>query len=422
VPETASTTDDQRNTHERLDDEHQIDHERILQIARYVEGLDAQLRDHAAHLKQASDKNEQPTARVSPPVDQLQRLIEQVARIDQLLNEHVTSQARATQAENLQRERERRQMTELTHQVESIARTVEASAGRVNALVEELRRERDARAPLSFGVEEAQRSLAALNSRQTAADEQARRLGANQATVEASLDRMKSDVLRIDNASKVLDLRLGRELAEIGRIVATSREEAIEQLKPVSGLVKQVAALTSQWESVEERLVQFGVDLESQRDEAVRLETSVRTERSAFNRVAEAAEAQARRAEHSDAAIWQLTERLDGLFDQLSRLERDTQTVSQQVEEVSKRVGVVDSERVQLAESFRGFTENARGEFLARRTQSNDIEHHLVGQIQSLADRLRDHERRSNEHLRRLLDELSRQLGEVGPPAPGSVA
>lgn len=415
MPEGAVTTDDLRKALDWLDEQRQGDHDRILQIARYLEALDARFREHVSALPEPpvtapAHLPSRPDSRTTTPV---QDLIEQVARIDRVLEDHVTTQTRAAQVEASQRDRDRRQLAELAQQVEITSRTVDAFVGRVNAMAEEVRRERDARAPLGHNIEELQRSVAALNSRMMALDEHLRRLTGNQSVVDGVLDKQRSEVTRIDNSVKILDLRIGRDLGEIRQVVEQWQELATEQLKPIAGITKQLAVLSDQRDAIETRLSQLNAEIAARGDELERLDATIRSDRAAFNRISEAAELQTRRAEQSEALAWQLGERVEGLADRLARLDQETRSVDQLVEEATRRIIGVDAERGELAERLRELAEATREQFLAVQARAEVTEHRLSSAIQTLNDETRTRALVDREHLRRTVGELSRQLIEL---------
>ncbi|HEX5416735.1 MAG TPA: hypothetical protein VFZ25_13780 [Chloroflexota bacterium] len=420
MPDRAVTTDDLQKTLDWLVEQRQVDHDRIMQIARFIEALDARFRDF---LEAQANSALQPPARGpdARPSNPLQDLIEQVARLDRVVDDHVTAQIRAGQVEAAQRERDRRQLGEIAQLVETTSRATDAVVGRVTALAEEVRRERDARTPLGHGIEEIQRAVAALNSRVMALDEQTRRVGNNQSVTEGVLDKHRSEVSRLDNAVKILDLRMGRDLGEIRQVVGQWQEQAVEQLKPIAGITKQLVVLAEQRDALEARLSQVYLEVAAQRDELERLDATIRSDRTAFNRISEAAELQTRRAEQSEAVAWQLSERVEALADNLARLDRETRSVDQLVDEATRRIIGVDAERGQLAEALRALAEATHEQFLAVQSRADATEQQLASAIRTLADEARERAQVNREHLRRTVGELSRQLLELdGAPSAAS--
>lgn len=413
MAESLPSTRDYDQAIDWLVEQRREDHERLQKLARFVEGLGVEVREHAAMLARgAVDPTPEPASESRILEETVRHLIEQVARIDRGFEEHVTNQTRQTQADASQRDRERRAFGEVAQLVEALGRSMEGSTSRIAALAEEIRRERDSRAPLVQGQEEIQRAVAALGSRLSVNDEQIRRSNASQAVVEQGHDRQRNEVNRISGAVQILDLRLTRELAELRQQVEQWRDQAVEQVKPVGGLARQVVTLAEQREAAEQRLVQHQLGLDTLRDELARLEAIVRTDRAAFSRMAEAAESQARRAEDSGGAIWQLGERMNGLADRITLVAKEIESFSRGLDELVRRVSWVDDERRRVEADLTALATTIRAQHTVMVERADRIEGRLAVEVRTLAEQAESRQRLVTEHLRRTVDELALQLAE----------
>jgi chromosome segregation ATPase len=403
---------------EWLDEQRQLDHERLIQLARVVDQMRTSVRDQAATLTHVESTASSRGPADGRSGDEIGKVADRLVLVERTLSEHIESQSRMLQAEAALHDRERRQFAELTLQVEALARTIESTNGRALAVAEEVRHERDARAPLVQSIDELERGAAAVTSRIGALDQMVRRLNNLQSVFEQTEDKRWSDLSRIDQQTKLLDLRLGRELVEIRKFVDDSRATADEALKPVDLLQRMVNQLVQDLEVLQTRVVGLGQAVDELADRISVAESQARSDRSVVDRLGEALEQLSRRLETSGGNIWQLGERLGTIADDLNRLRGETRGIREQSDGLIRRLERGDDERRRID----GVSVALEAEIDSVRKVASDevvrLRERFELELEAIAAKLDARRRVGIDHLRRTIDELSEQFRELETEKP----
>jgi chromosome segregation ATPase len=330
-----------------------------------------------------------------------------------VVDEHIARQTQSTQAEAASRERDRRQLAELTQQIDQLSRALGLATSRVSALAEEIRHERDSRPPVLKEIEEIQRVQTGVATRIGSMEQMVRRMSASISVVEASDEKQRADLARVDNQVKLVDLRVTREFAEIQTGIAEWKTRFDEQTKPVDGLNRLVDQLVDQRESVQARINVIGEGVDRLSRDLIALETQAKSDRAAIQRGAESVDALTRRLEATGGTIWQAGERISGLAEQLDQLRLEIRNVDDAVDTVRRQAKMTDDnlhlvEATQLtfALDLRTLRTDARG-------WSDVIEQRLDGETTAIVSRAESRYRRSVEQLRRSADEINQQVREL---------
>jgi chromosome segregation ATPase len=412
--EVALSTTDARHFLEWLDEQRQLDHERLLLMAQTVEQLRKDVREQATAMTAVESSNiARETIETRSTDEDVLNLTDRVGRIERVLDAHIENQSRVAQAENAMRDRERRQLADTAQQVESLARTVGLSTSRVAALSEEIRHERDARAPVVHSVDELERVQTSIATRLGALEQMVRRVASTLSVVEVSDEKVQTGLARAENQIKLVDLRVTREVAEVQRIVDEWRLRVDDQIRPVDGLLRQVGQLADQRETWQARIVAIGETIDRVTQDLTAFDSQAKTDRSAIHRGAEAAEALARRLDSAAGSIWQLGERVGELSQDLDQARSDIQSANEQIEAITRRVDLAeeglqrgDATQLALALDLR----NLRTE---TRTWADSVEGRLDVDTTALAAQAEARYRLSLDHLRRSAEELNQQVREI---------
>jgi chromosome segregation ATPase len=410
---TVSITDT-RHFLEWLDEQRQLDHERLVLVVQTVDQLRKDLREQGTAITHAETMSMSRSTTESRTNEGLVvSLADQITRLDRVVTEHIATQTRTSQAENAMQERERRQLAELTQQVEGFNRTLSVSTGRVSALSEEIRHERDSRAPFTQAIDELQRVQTTVSTRVGSMEQMVRRLSGTLSVAENSDEKQRTDLARVDNMIKLVDLRVTRELSEIQRVVDEWKTRIEEQVKPVDGLTRLVGQLADQREHLQGRSLTIGETVDRIGRDLSALDAQTKSDRTAIQRGAEAIEAVSRRLEATGGSIWQLGERIAGLVQELEVMRSDIRTAYEQIESVSGRADSTDEFQRRIEATELVFAHDLR----ALRTDARDwvdgVESRFDGEITALVAQAEARYRTSVEHLRRSAVELNQQVREL---------
>lgn len=394
-----------------LEEQRQNDHERLIQLARLVEQFRDEVRDHqaaVAHLTEVGSRLADDGS-----ADAITQLSDRVSTIERAVDEHFDAQARAEQVDAAQRDREIRQLADLFQRVEGIGRAADAITGRLAAIAEELRRERDARAPIDQALDEIQRAQTSLQNRLTIADEANRRFSSFQSIAEQAGDRQRDEVARVDSQQKLLDLRLTRELSDVRQAIEDWMRRGEERMKPLAELIRQIAATADRTEITAQRVASVGRDLDIVNQEIGRIDAQAKIDRAAQKRAAEAIEAQSQRVDEAYASLWHLNERITNVATSVDDLRTDLETATQRIDEAERRIGRLDDERLRLDAAL---TEVGSAVHLGQRDsrdQSGSLRSHFDSEVAALRAEIAGLRAVATDRLRRTVDELQQQLREM---------
>ncbi|HLZ10195.1 MAG TPA: hypothetical protein VKT80_16510, partial [Chloroflexota bacterium] len=396
---------------EWLDEQRQLDHERLVLITETVDQLRKEVRKQTTVVDAAAISRGTSDPGLADGIPDT--LADHVGRVERLLDEHIEVQVRTTQAENTVRDRERRQLAEIAQQIEVLSRATGQSTSRISALSEEIRHERDARAPVAHSVDELERAHTAIATRLSALELMVRRLGSTLSVVEVSDEKLQTGLARTDNQVKLVDLRVTREVAEVQRIVDEWRLRVDDQVKPVDSLLRQVGQLTDQRDAWQARFVAMSDAIERLTREQAALDNQAKNDRSAIQRGADADESLTRRLDSAGASIWQLGERLAGLVQELDEARIELQSVKEQLEAIIQRMDLAqdalqrdDATQQTLALELRTLRTDIRA-------WADGIEGRLDVDTGALAAQAEARYRLSLEHLRRSAEALNLQIREL---------
>jgi chromosome segregation ATPase len=343
----------------------------------------------------------------------LDRLSEQVVLLERAFEEHASNQLRQAQAEAAQRDRERRTLAELVHQVDVLAREAEATSSRVLSLVEEVRRERETRPPIVQAVDILEREHTAFQSRLSVLDQVSRRISTAQSVAAQSTEQFETRLVRVDDHTKLLELRLTRELTDIRQTNTTWRDNADEVLKPVAGLVKLVTALGDRFDDLATRQNLAREATERLVEELNRLDGQLKADREEISQLQQAIDSGIRRDEANGAAIWQVGSRVDGLASAIERVAVDARVASEQLGELTQHLGQSDEERRRLEAVLIALESDQRATRRETVEQAERLGARIDQELAALSDQADGRQRQAVDHLRRVTDALQQQLRKL---------
>jgi chromosome segregation ATPase len=343
----------------------------------------------------------------------LDRLSEQVVLLERAFDEHASNQLRQAQAEAAQRDRERRTLAELVHQVDVLTREAEATNNRVLALVEEVRREREARPAIVQAVDNLERDHTAFQSRLSVLDQVSRRISTAQSVAAQSSEQFETRLVRVDDHTKLLELRLTRDLADIRQANATWRANGDEALKPVAGLIKLVTALGDRFDDLSTRQHLAREATERLVEELNRLDGQLKADREEITQLQQAIDSGSRRDEANGAAIWQVGARVDGLAAAMERVGVDARAVSEQLGELVQRLGQSDEERRRLEAALIALESEQRATRRETVEQAERLGVRIDQELGALLVQADGRQRQAVDHIRRMTDALQQQLREL---------
>jgi chromosome segregation ATPase len=390
-----------------LHEQRERDRELIGQLIEVIGRLQTEVREQRVAIGQVADSVPE---RANEAVGYVR---ERLGQIERQIEDHVESQDRTEQVAASLREKELRQVGEIAQQVEHLERASEASNGRMLALAEEIRREREGRPPLVHAMDELQRGQTALQSRIVVLDEITKRYTSFQSTVEQGIEQRRDEIARVENQLKLLDLRLSRELAEFRGGVEEWVGVASDQLKGIGVLNRHVGALADQRDSINQRLNELGQQDDRLAGEISRLEAQVKQDGLAYGRLAEASETLSRRLDAAGATSYQLGERIGTLSGEIEEVRVMARDVTQRLDELGRRFGWADGERQRLETGMSTIENVLRTEERELRERVESLQRHVDVAVATLVAQFETRQRVTVDHLRRMVGELQIQLREL---------
>lgn len=382
-------------------------------LTRSIEVLRAEVREQGTILSRLTGGSGQATPETRGVYETLTQLKEHIALIERALEDHFNESSRAQQVETVQNERETRQIAVVLQQVEELGRVTQASQGRIAALAEELRHERQERGPIGQSLENLQRTLASLQNRLLIVEDQTRRYASYQAATEQSIETQHSDLTRFEQQQKLLDLRVAREVADVQQNVAAMQAKVDDQLKPIAGILRQFAIIDERLERTDQNLAMALKNVEAMRVEIGQVDAQVKTDRVSTGRLRGEIEAQNRKIEEADGAIAQLAERLDDIGANVQDLRSTIDLAHQRLDRIDRELGHIDEVRQQFDSALTVLQSTLRAHENEIRVQGSEIRSELSNATADILRRFEADRRTSVEHRKRTLVELQRQLGEL---------
>ncbi len=394
-----------------LEEQRQNDHERLIQLTRLIEQIRDEMRDQQAVVTHLTEVGKRLDGDAS--ADTITQLGDRVAAIERVVNEHVDAQIRADQVQGAQHDRELRQLADLFQRIEGLGRATEAINGRLAALAEELRHERDARAPIAQALDEIQRSQTSLQNRLIIADEISRRFGNFQSVAEQVAEKQHDEIVRVDGQQKLLDIRLTRELSDVRQSIEDWMRRAEERLRPLSELIRQIAATSDRTEISAQRVASMGRDLEVINQEIGRIDAQAKIDRAAQKRSAEAIDAQSARIDEAYASLWQLNERLTSIATAVDDLRASIESATRRIDESERRIERLDEGRHQLDSALSQVESAIQIGKRDSQDQSGTLRSHVDSEFASLRAEIAGLRALAADRLRRTVEELQQQLREM---------
>ena len=397
-----------------LEEQRRADRAGLGDLTRSVELLRAELREQAMTLSRLTGGGAGQGAADGRIVQEtLTQLKEHIALIERALEDHFDENSRAQQVETAQSERETRQIGVVLQQVEELGRATQASQGRIAALSEELRHERQERGPIGQSLENLQRTFASLQNRLLIVEDQSRRYASYQGATEQALEVQRGDLTRFEQQQKLLDLRVSRDVVDIQQNVTAIQARVDDQLKPISGLIRQLGTIEDRLERSEQSLAMAAKSVDAIRVEIGQVDAQVKTERVSNSRLRGEIEAQSHRIEEEKGAIEQLGERLNGVGSNVQDLRSVIELVNGRIDRIERELGHIEEVRQQFDSALSALQSTLRAHENEIRVQASEIRSELGNATAELWRRLDADRRTLVEHRRRTVAELQQQLGDL---------
>lgn len=396
-----------------LDEQRQIERERLTEVARSIEQLRDEVRDHGTALATLTESFAEHAD--ESDAELIAQIGNQVMQIERVIEDHLAATARAEQGQNSQHERELRQFADLSQRVDAINRALDAANGKLGAFGEELRRLRSEQVPIVQAVEEIQRAQISLQDRAQIFDEVMRRYSGFQARVEQSTGKQADDLTRLDDQQKLLDVRLTRDLTEVRQAVEDLTAGTDERFKPVAEILRRLATLTERQELTDQRISGLMHNAESVIAEISRLDAQSKVDRTSLKRLADAVEAQSQRIDEVIASGWQIGERINGLGASIEEGREEMVALIPRISECERQIQRLDDERLRLHEALSDLGLTLHDSQRDARDQSGSALARIDAEIVSLRAQIATVHDLAVERLRRTTRELQQQLRELEP-------
>ncbi len=273
--------------------------------------------------------------------DQLKASEANVAQYRIMLDQHRHEVSQAAQAKQLEESRVRQQMSDLSTRIDDSTRPIRSIQAHVAELLETVRRQRDDVSHDTKRYDDLRSlidHLGAHTERQVAVSQALRDSIEN---VRVEVERQQRDLLRIDDATKIVDQDARRRLTEVIQQIENLNAHVNEELAGVSALAAKV-------DDVEQSLTGVWPNFDTLRDSQEKLESEItRYHTQSVERddlVAERMEEIRQQAEaqlnNLDAATSQRFERLSSRTEQLDEVDRDLayrlSLIEMQLEELTR--------------------------------------------------------------------------------------
>ncbi len=273
--------------------------------------------------------------------DQLKASEANVAQYRIILEQHRHEVSQSAQARQLEESRVRQQMSDMSTRIDDSTRPIRSIQAHVAELLETVRRQRDDVSHDTKRFDDLRSlidHLGAHSERQVAVSQALRDSIEN---VRVEVERQQRDLLRIDDATKIVDQDGRRRLTEVIQQIENLSAHVNEELAGVSALAARV-------DDVEQSLLGVWPNFDTMRDIQEKLDSEInRYHTQSVERddlVAERMEEIRQQAESQvnnlDAATSQRFERLSSRTEQLDEVDRDLayrlSLIEMQIEELTR--------------------------------------------------------------------------------------
>lgn len=396
-----------------LDEQRRSDHAQIVEIARAVDELRDQVREQGALLARVSTARIQQPSDTSGTDEALNQLKEHIQLIEGAIEDHFAQGERAEQFQRSLHDRDVKQLAELMQRIDELSRQSDSVNGRVQAVAEEVRHEREARLPLGQLLDNVQRSQQTLQGRLALLDELSRRYTTFQSIMEQSDEKRRDEVVRLDQQVKLVDLRLTRDLSTLQQGVDEWRGRSDDQAKPIADLFRRVGSLEAQLDKSSERQAELLKEVDSFHFETGRIDSQVKSDRSLVDRLAESIEAQNRRIEAAGASAWQAGERAASLSSGIDDVRMRIDDLIRRVDDIDRRITRFDEERRKLDSAVLALETELRAEERDARDRTAELSTQIDNAVDALKRQIDLHYRVAMDQRRRSLADLEQQVREL---------
>ncbi len=273
--------------------------------------------------------------------DQLKASEANVAQYRIILEQHRHEVSQSAQARQLEESRVRQQMSDMSTRIDDSTRPIRSIQAHVAELLETVRRQRDDVSHDTKRFDDLRSlidHLGAHSERQVAVSQTLRDSIEN---VRVEVERQQRDLLRIDDATKIVDQDARRRLTEV-----------IQQIENLSAHVNEelsgVAALAARVDDVEQSILGIWPNFDTLRDSQEKLDSeisryhtqSVERDDLVSERMEEIRQQAEAQVNNLDAATSQRFERLSSRTEQLDEVDRDLayrlSLIEMQIEELAR--------------------------------------------------------------------------------------
>ncbi len=273
--------------------------------------------------------------------DQLKTSEAGIAQYRIVLEQHRHEVSQSAQARQLEEARVRQQMSDLSTRIDDSTRPIRSIQAHVAELLETVRRQRDDVSQDTKRFDDLRGlidHLGAHSERQVAVSQALRDSIEN---VRVEVERQQRDLLRVDDATKIVDQDARRRITEVIQQVENVNARLTEELSGVSSLVARV-------DDVEQTLTGVWPNFDVQREVQQRLEgeierfnvQSVERDDLVAERVEEIRQQAEAQLNNLDTATTQRFERLSARTEQLDEVDRDLayrlSMIEMQLEELTR--------------------------------------------------------------------------------------
>lgn len=285
---------------------------------------EAKIQTLQAQIDELRNLSREAASRQQRLEDQLKASEANVAQYRLILEQHRHDVSQSAQARQLEEARVRQQMSDLSTRIDDSTRPIRTIQAHVAELLETTRRQRDDVSHDSKRYDDLRGlidHLGAHSERQIAVSQTLRDSIEN---MRVEIERQQRDLLRIDDATKIVDQDGRRRLTEVLQQIENLNVRMTEELGNVSSLAARV-------DEVEQGLSNVWPNFDAQRETQQRLESEIErfhqqaVERDdlAAERIEEIRQQAEAQLNNLDVATAQRFERLTSRTEQLDEVDRD---------------------------------------------------------------------------------------------------
>ena len=302
---------------------------------------EAKIQTLQAQIDELRNMSREASSRQLRLEDQLKASEANIAQYRIILEQHRHEVSQAAQARQLEEARVRQQMSDLSTRIDDSTRPIRSIQAHVSELLETVRRQRDDVSHDTKRYDDLRSlidHLGAHSERQVAVSQALRDSIEN---VRVEVERQQRDLLRIDDATKIVDQDARRRLTEVIQQIDNLNAHVNTELAGVSALAARVddveqslAGVWPNFDTLRESQEKFASEIDRFHTQSVERDDLV-AER--IEEVRQQAEAQ---VNNLDAATSQRFERLSSRSEQLDEVDRDLayrlSLIEMQLEELTR--------------------------------------------------------------------------------------